>query len=1360
MATTTIRPRIWLLGALALALSALMGTTLLAGSGTAPAAAPHPAAVTLEPAGHFGGWLAAIAVPSAGGNYIYLGEGSGFTVYDVSDKSRPRQVAGLPLTGTDVSGIALVGSTAYLAHGTGLRVVSLADPRRPILLGGRDLAGAVGIVVAGSTAYVAGGAAGLLIVDVSNPVSPTLRGTYNTPDFARAVQVVGSTAYVADGTSGLQIINVSNPATPTLLGAYDTPGSALDVQVVGSTAYVADWFTGLQILDVSNPISPTRLGFYDTPGYAWDVEVVGTIAYVADHNSGLQILNVSNPVSPTLLATSDGGWWADVVRVSDNYAYVGSGEQGLRVLNVSNPASPVVLGSYERPSALFSLAMAPNPPAPFPVREGGAEGDRFAYAVGQYDFWTLDLTEPAIPRPLGKTALRDGIYARVAASGTLAYVAEQHYGVEIIGVSDPLSPTVIGRYAAAGGAYVHDISIHGHYAYVTMASGGSAPGSDGWLRIVDVSNPLSPTLAASFDTAGDARRILIAPHAATGKTIAYVADGAAGLRLVDVSNPLSPTLLSSVPPPTTTATSDVVYVTGTQAFVGNNLAAGWRLQKLDVTNPLSPTMLAETRADTGRITDLTGHGDLLYVGGSFYVISQSDLAHLLSTPGVQVVNIEVRQEGNHIYIYYTLSSWGSDIVTVSVEQPELTRTPTTAPSRTPTTAPTRTPTSRPSPTATSTTIPPVQAWVDENGVLHVVLQGDADAKITVKDGNVLVNGQPVGDPPAKAADIRGIEVQGGAGSNDIDLSEVKQADFTSLVFVEVNAGDGDDYVVGSEFDDHIDGGAGNDTLSGASGNDTIRGGAGDDLIAGGDGSDNLMGDEGSDTLNGGDGNDLLTGGDGNDFLYGETGDDAISGGEGDDSLEGGEGNDALRGGEGADTIDGGVGNDFLDGEEGDDTLQGGAGADLIFGGAGDDTIYGGAGNDDIDGGDGTDGIGGGDGDDTINGGAGPDGIFGEDGDDKINGGDGNDVIDGGEGTDVLDGGPGDDDIDGGPGQDSLRGGDGDDTLHDPVGDYNFFDGGAGNDTITGGPGNDTIQGGSGNDTINTGDGVNNVDGGDGDDKIFGGAGNDTLFGGRGNDKIEGGGGNDIIGDIPGSTDVITDIAGDDTLDFSEATAGVTLDLDRTYADQVVDAAGNIVRLEGQFENFIGSAFDDVVSVDPLAVPRRVNGGPHAAGDTLNFDAKGAWVADDGKTITVAGYAPVTYTGFETVIGTRPCPALAPGSSWGLTFTTPGVYLYYDAYAPTHAGTVVVGPTVGVSLRGAGFAPKQSYPSLREIASQTPLAMTTTTVITITDAGFNPPTVTIAISDTVRWTNRGATIHAIAGGAPRQLYLPLTLRRSR
>ena len=45
-------------------------------------------------------------------------------------------------------------------------------------------------------------------------------------DLLYGVTVVGTTAYVADGDSGLQVIDVSNPASPQIIGSVDTPGYA------------------------------------------------------------------------------------------------------------------------------------------------------------------------------------------------------------------------------------------------------------------------------------------------------------------------------------------------------------------------------------------------------------------------------------------------------------------------------------------------------------------------------------------------------------------------------------------------------------------------------------------------------------------------------------------------------------------------------------------------------------------------------------------------------------------------------------------------------------------------------------------------------------------------------------------------------------------------------------------------------------------------------------------------------------------------------------------------------------------------------------------------------------------------------
>lgn len=96
------------------------------------------------------------------------------------------------------------------------------------------------------------------------------------------------------------------------------------------------------------------------------------------------------------------------------------------------------------------------------------------------------------------------------------------------------------------------------------------------------------------------------------------------------------------------------------------------------------------------------------------------------------------------------------------------------------------------------------------------------------------------------------------------------------------------------FDCYVDAGAGNDL---------ILGGDGWDYILGGDGNDTLEGWGGADILRGGKGNDLLDGGNGDDDLYGDSGNDLLGGRAGNDYLNGGSGNDAAFGGSGLDDFE-------------------------------------------------------------------------------------------------------------------------------------------------------------------------------------------------------------------------------------------------------------------------------------------------------------------------------------------------------------------------------------------------------------------------------------------------------------------------
>ena len=103
---------------------------------------------------------------------------------------------------------------------------------------------------------------------------------------------------------------------------------------------------------------------------------------------------------------------------------------------------------------------------------------------------------------------------------------------------------------------------------------------------------------------------------------------------------------------------------------------------------------------------------------------------------------------------------------------------------------------------------------------------------------------------------------------------------------------------------------------------------------------------------------------------------------------------------------------------------------------------------------------------------------------------------------------------------------------------------------------ENVLGTTGNDTITGSADANLLVGNAGNDSILGGAGDDTIRGGAGNDILRGG-------------------AGIDTLDYSDSTAGVTVNLSNNTASGGFAQGDNIA----EFENVTGSNFADRLTGD-------------------------------------------------------------------------------------------------------------------------------------------------------------------------------------
>ena len=92
--------------------------------------------------------------------------------------------------------------------------------------------------------------------------------------FGADVAISGDYAFVADMPAGLLVLDVGTPSTPTLLGSYVTPDHAHGVFASDNYAYVAASGAGLQIVEVfqrsfdlsSNVAQSTVI---ESPHWAW-----------------------------------------------------------------------------------------------------------------------------------------------------------------------------------------------------------------------------------------------------------------------------------------------------------------------------------------------------------------------------------------------------------------------------------------------------------------------------------------------------------------------------------------------------------------------------------------------------------------------------------------------------------------------------------------------------------------------------------------------------------------------------------------------------------------------------------------------------------------------------------------------------------------------------------------------------------------------------------------------------------------------------------------------------------------------------------------------------------------------------------
>ena len=218
--------------------------------------------------------------------------------------------------------------------------------------------------------------------------------------------------------------------------------------------------------------------------------------------------------------------------VHDNYIYASAGEDGLHVIDVTDPSNLSEVGVWD---------------TAVEVEDAAVQGIYAYVAAGEAGLYAIDIADPTNPNAVGNCDT-PGHATSVAISGEHAYVADGEDGnLRIIRVADPSNPVEIGYYETAGAGAI-DLAVDSGYVY--LVNGGESDGTDTWggyLRIIDVTTPVSPQQIGFYDTQARADRVEVQGQRAFVTTYWAGCEDQCGLsgsnlHIFDVSDPSKPAI--------------------------------------------------------------------------------------------------------------------------------------------------------------------------------------------------------------------------------------------------------------------------------------------------------------------------------------------------------------------------------------------------------------------------------------------------------------------------------------------------------------------------------------------------------------------------------------------------------------------------------------------------------------------------------------------------------------------------------------------------------------------------------------------------------------------------------------------------
>jgi len=585
--------------------------------------------------------------------WVYVAdEIGGLRIVDVSDPTAPLEIG--IYDGTDCyEDLAWADDKVYLlrrpygyyTHQISLQVVDVSNPYAPIQLSDTtffdgDNTDIYRIAVAGSHLCISAGA--LLIYDISTPSQPSLQAIYDeTSRGTEGVDVEGNYIYLSQTSPPeLKVLNITDPTQPVVEG-WCTLWATFEDLVISDDYIYGVSYEVLQMVDVSNPANPILLSTAEFAGGMFNgVDVSGSYACLSSENGNeFAIVDISVPAQPVPMGTIQYDP-AYGVALNMSCAYLANGCDALKLIDISNAGEPQEISTagvrqqlrdmalynqyayvVANPGDLLTVDISdPNSLSQVACQSiyGGGQGivieNGYAYYAESYGLHILDLSEPQTPSEVGNIYGNFNLLTDLDAANGFVYVPADHFW--IYDVTNPQAPSLASESMLFGQGY----GAEAFGDYIAVSSYNWSGFDAYYFRVINVSNPYQPVMAATLDM----------PHICTTIEIsgnfAFTAEPEFGISVIDITDPLAPFAAACL---------ELQGGAWDLSIQGNHLvtASDQGFSVVDISDPLNPMLMGcGTTIGTPQAIALGGNYAYVAATNYFYAFDVSEALSVQPEP--------------------------------------------------------------------------------------------------------------------------------------------------------------------------------------------------------------------------------------------------------------------------------------------------------------------------------------------------------------------------------------------------------------------------------------------------------------------------------------------------------------------------------------------------------------------------------------------------------------------------------------------------------------------------------------------------------------------------------------------------------